>query len=169
MSASATTQLFLFVVAFSYLSAFGSLYWQWSGLYGDDGVTPAAIFFEQRAARITTPSTLERLRALPTLAWFHANFGLSVAEFMEAQALAGTLLAALACAGVATAPVLLLLHVLYLSLYTAAPSCPSSGIFCCSRSARSPSSSRRGRGRGPPPPRRRRSGSCGFASLSSCS
>ena len=118
MSASTTTQIFLFLVAFSYLSAFGSLYWQWSGLYGDDGVTPAAIFFEQRAARITTPSSLERLRALPTLAWFHAKFGLSVAEFMEAQALAGTLLAALACAGVATAPVLLLLQVLYLSLYT---------------------------------------------------
>ena len=62
MSASTTTQIFLFIVAFSYLSAFGSLYWQWSGLYGDDGVTPAAIFFEQRAARITTPNTLERLR-----------------------------------------------------------------------------------------------------------
>ena len=43
MSASTTTQIFLFLVAFSYLSAFGSLYWQWSGLYGDDGVTPAAL------------------------------------------------------------------------------------------------------------------------------
>ena len=73
MSASTTTQLFLFLVAFSYLSAFGSLYWQWSGLYGDDGVTPAAIFFEQRAARITTPSSLERLRATLTPRGHHAD------------------------------------------------------------------------------------------------
>src|SRR5581483_3080688 len=102
-------RLFLRLLAAVYLIAFASLAVQVSGLLGEHGILPAGRYLEWARS-------LQGGRAyllLPTLFWFGAGD-----TALRLVAWGGALLAAVALAGPATAPVFALLWVLYLSLTT---------------------------------------------------
>ena len=99
--------LFLRLLGLVYLIAFVSLAVQVTGLVGEHGILPARDFLDQ--ARTTYGGAAYRL--FPTLCWLGAGDGA-----LRLLAWGGAALALLLIAGVAQAPVLLLLWALYLSL-----------------------------------------------------
>lgn len=99
--------LFLRLLAAVYLIAFASLAVQVSGLLGEHGILPAGRYLEW--ARSLQGGRAYRL--LPTLFWLGAGD-----TALRLVAWGGAVLAAVALAGPATAPVFALLWVLYLSL-----------------------------------------------------
>ena len=99
--------LFLRLLGLVYLVAFVSLAVQITGLVGEHGILPARDFLDQ--ARTTYGGAAYRL--FPTLCWLGAGDGA-----LRLLAWGGAVLALLLIAGVAQAPVLLLLWALYLSL-----------------------------------------------------
>jgi predicted DCC family thiol-disulfide oxidoreductase YuxK len=109
-----TRWIFLRALGAIYLVAFVSLWSQIGGLIGRHGILPVGQFMsgvaEQCAAR---GIGLERFHLLPTLCWFNASD-----IFLDGQCAAGAALAACLMAGIARAPCLALLWVLYLSLAT---------------------------------------------------
>ena len=104
-----------------YCCAFLSLYIQYAGLFGSDGLMPAETFLERARASVFTSATGAQLfkQVLPTVAWWRTEFtSLDVDAFHEGLCLAGALLAVLPALGItATAPVFALLWFTYLSLY----------------------------------------------------
>ncbi|HWX22980.1 MAG TPA: lipase maturation factor family protein [Candidatus Binatia bacterium] len=97
-----------------YLIAFVSLWVQVAGLMGSDGILPARLTMD--AVQEQTASAhlgWERYHFFPTLCWFSSTDG-----FLQWQCGAGVALAVLLIAGVAPAPCLFLLWLLYLSLVT---------------------------------------------------
>ncbi|HYV31348.1 MAG TPA: lipase maturation factor family protein [Candidatus Binatia bacterium] len=104
--------LFVRLLGIVYGIAFLSLWSQIIGLVGADGIMPA-----EQTMRIveghTTNTGLDRFRAAPTLCWFSTSD-----SFLNAQCAAGVGLSLLVIAGVAPAPCLFLLWVIYLSLTT---------------------------------------------------
>ena len=102
--------LFLRLLGVVYLVAFLSLCPQVTGLVGDHGLLPAGAFL-QRAHAIYGGAAY---RLFPTLCWLGAGDGM-----LRALCWSGVVLALLLIAGVAQAPVLLLLWVDYLSVSVA--------------------------------------------------
>ena len=105
---------FLRALGFVFLVAFVSLWTQISGLIGHDGIQPT----DQFMSAVTQQSDergigLERFHLLPTLCWFGSSD-----RFLNFQCAAGTVLAVLLIAGIAPAPCLALLWLIYLSLAT---------------------------------------------------
>ena len=102
--------VFLRVLGLIYLAAFLSLGSQILGLIGSNGILPV-----DQTMRLAEQNTAglgwARFAAEPTLCWLGTGD-----RFLQAQCLAGTLLALLVLAGVAQGPCLLLLWMLYLSL-----------------------------------------------------
>ena len=94
-------EIFLRMVSFAYFAAFASLYVQVPGLYGDDGLMPVAAFIERHRGSVQ-----------------HDRLGLRADEWLGAQALLGCACASIAVAGCATAPVLLILWLLFASCFT---------------------------------------------------
>ncbi len=68
------------------------------------------------ARRREFPSPLANFLRLPTLLWFHDAAGLDVDTMLELVTLGGTAIALGVAAGGATAPLLAVLWLLYLSL-----------------------------------------------------
>ncbi len=106
--------IFLRGLAVIYLVAFVSLGTQISGLIGHDGILPA----DQYVAAVRQQCDLQgigwdRFHLLPTFCWFNASDG-----FLHFQCAAGVGLAVLLIIGVAPAPCLAWLWLLYLSLVT---------------------------------------------------
>jgi hypothetical protein len=99
--------LFLRLVGVVYLIAFVSLAAQVRGLVGAHGILPAATFLDQAHALYGSAA----YRLFPTLCWFGAGDGM-----LRALCWGGVVLAVLLVAGVAQAPVLLLLWLSYLSV-----------------------------------------------------
>jgi len=93
-----------------YLIAFVSLWLQIDGLIGSDGISPIARLLE-RAGEVFG---IERYWVVPTLCWIDAGDG-----FLHALCGGGTALAVLVVLGIAPAPGLALLWVIYLSLCAA--------------------------------------------------
>ena len=102
--------LFLRLLGVVYFVAFVSLALQITGLVGDQGILPVGGFLQR--AHAAYGSTAYRL--FPSLCWLGASDGM-----LHALAWAGAGLAVLLVAGVAQAPVLLLLWICYLSLAVA--------------------------------------------------
>src|SRR4029077_11670959 len=102
--------LFVRLLGVVYLVAFLSLVTQVTGLVGEHGLLPAGAFLA-RAQAIYGSSAY---RLFPTLCWLDASDGM-----LEGLCWAGVVLSLLLVAGVAQAPVLLLLWVCYLSLSVA--------------------------------------------------
>lgn len=102
--------LFLRAVGVTYFVAFVSLAVQVSGLIGVHGMLPAGPYLERAHAYYGAAA----YRLLPTLCWLGAGDGM-----LRGLCWGGATLAALLVAGVAQAPVLLLLWVCYLSLSVA--------------------------------------------------
>jgi predicted DCC family thiol-disulfide oxidoreductase YuxK len=104
--------LFLRSLSLIYLIAFISLWVQLMGLIGSGGILPASLTMlgfrqEANAAHLGW----HRYHVLPTLCWFSASDG-----FLKVQCAAGSLLALLVLLGIAPAPCLFLLWLIYLSL-----------------------------------------------------
>jgi hypothetical protein len=104
-----TRWLFLRLLGLVYLIAFVSLLTQISGLIGRRGIMPAEDFLDE----VKSGSGRERYWQLPTLAWLSAGD-----TFLKSIAGAGAALALLVCLGADSAPIMLALWILYLSLST---------------------------------------------------
>jgi lipase maturation factor 1 len=105
---------FLSCLGVIYLIAFVSLWVQISGLIGSNGIVPATqtmAAVKQEASRAQLG--LSRYYRVPTLCWFSSSD-----RFLNLQCAAGTALAVLLIIGIAPAPCLFLLWVIYLSLCT---------------------------------------------------
>jgi predicted DCC family thiol-disulfide oxidoreductase YuxK len=105
---------FLSCLGIIYLIAFISLWLQISGLFGHNGIVPVqqtmqAFKDEASGAGIG----LSRFWQWPTLCWFNSSD-----SFLNFQCAAGTVLAVLVVIGIAPAPCLFLLWLIYLSLCT---------------------------------------------------
>jgi lipase maturation factor 1 len=99
--------LFLRLLGVVYFVAFVSLALQITGLVGEHGLLPAGGFLERAHAAYGSGA----YRLFPTLCWLGAGDGM-----LRALAWGGAVLSLVLVAGVAQAPVLLLLWVCYLSL-----------------------------------------------------
>ena len=109
-----TRWIFLRALGVIYLIAFVSLWTQINGLIGHNGILPTGQFMAAAGQQCDARGIgLERYHLLPTLCWFNASDG-----FLHFQCAAGSILATLLIAGIAPAPCLALLWLLYLSLAT---------------------------------------------------
>ena len=109
-----TRWFFLRALGLIYLIAFISLWTQISGLIGHDGILPAGRFMSAARQQCDLQGVgLDRFRQLPTLCWFDSSDG-----FLHFQCATGAALAVCLTIGIAPAPCLALLWLLYLSLAT---------------------------------------------------
>ncbi|HUA39807.1 MAG TPA: lipase maturation factor family protein [Candidatus Sulfopaludibacter sp.] len=109
-----TRWFFLRALGLIYLIAFVSLWTQISGLIGHNGILPTDQFMAAARQQCDRQGIdLDRFRLLPTLCWFNSSDG-----FLDFQCAAGAALAVLLMVGLAPAPCLALLWLLYLSLVT---------------------------------------------------
>lgn len=103
---------FLKWLAVIYFIAFVSLWMQVLGLIGSDGIVPARLTLDHvRQPALAASAGWEPYHSLPTLCWLNASDG-----FLRAQCALGAVLAVLVFVGIAPAPCLFALWVLYLSL-----------------------------------------------------
>jgi predicted DCC family thiol-disulfide oxidoreductase YuxK len=106
--------IFLRLLGLIYLAAFLSLWSQIDGLVGQHGILPADRFMAALRQQYDAGGIgLDRFRLVPTLAWLGASDG-----FLHWQCAAGAALSVLLVVGIAPAPCLALLWLLYLSLAT---------------------------------------------------
>jgi len=106
--------VFLRSLGVIYLIAFLSLWVQIIGLVGSNGILPAKSAMEtQHLEAAALKIGLNRYHLVPTLCWFNASDG-----FLKVQCAAGATLAVLLIIGIAPAPCLFLLWLIYLSLAT---------------------------------------------------
>lgn len=109
-----TRWIFLRTLGVIYLVAFISLWTQISGLIGHNGILPEDRFMPAvRQACDQQGIGMDRFRLVPTLCWLDSSDG-----FLQFQCAAGTILAIVLIFGIAPAPSLALLWLLYLSLTT---------------------------------------------------
>ncbi|MDE3067963.1 MAG: lipase maturation factor family protein [Verrucomicrobiota bacterium] len=109
-----TRWIFLRALGVIYLLAFVSLWTQISGLIGHDGILPADQFLSEAGRQLDARGLgPARFYFLPTLSWLDSSDA-----FLHVQCAAGTVLAGVLILGIAPAPVLGLLWLLYLSLVT---------------------------------------------------
>jgi predicted DCC family thiol-disulfide oxidoreductase YuxK len=107
--------IFLRSLGIVYLIAFVSLWTQIVGLIGHNGITPVQDLLKSVEQYVSAEHhEVERYHLLPTLCWFGASDG-----SLKWQCAAGTALAILLVIGVAPAPCLFLLWLIYLSLTSA--------------------------------------------------
>ncbi|HEY1663136.1 MAG TPA: lipase maturation factor family protein [Verrucomicrobiae bacterium] len=109
-----TRWLFLRGLGVIYLIAFLSLWVQLKGLIGHNGILPADQLMSMAKLQCNTQGIgIDRFRLLPTLCWFDwSDVGLKF------QCAAGSVLAVILIVGIAPAPCLFLLWLIYLSLTT---------------------------------------------------
>lgn len=106
--------VFLRSLGVIYLVAFVSLWVQLMGLIGSHGILPATVtMFGYRQGANAAHMGWDRYHVLPTLCWYSAMDG-----FLKFQCAAGAVLAVLLILGIAPAPCLFLLWLVYLSLAT---------------------------------------------------
>jgi predicted DCC family thiol-disulfide oxidoreductase YuxK len=106
--------IFLRLLGLIYLTAFLSLGSQLDGLIGHQGILPVDRFMTAiRQQYDAVGIGLDRFRLVPTLAWLGTSD-----VFLHWQCAAGVVLSALVVVGMAPAPCLALLWLLYLSLAT---------------------------------------------------
>ena len=110
-----TRWLFLRLLGAIYLVAFVSLWTQIIGLIGHNGILPVDQYMSAAKQQCDVQGIgLERFHILPTLCWLDSSD-----SFLQFQCGAGVFLAILLIFGIAPAPALALLWLLYLSLITA--------------------------------------------------
>jgi len=105
-------RVFLRVLAVIYFIAFVSLWVQVKGLVGSQGIVPAELTMRQLALQADAAKLgWQRYHLVPTLCWLGASDG-----SLQIQCGAGAALALLLLFGIAPAPCLFLLWLIYLSL-----------------------------------------------------
>jgi predicted DCC family thiol-disulfide oxidoreductase YuxK len=109
-----TRSVFLRGLGIIYLIAFVSLWGQIIGLVGSEGILPAkAAMTSMRRAADAQHLGAGRYHLVPTFCWYKATDG-----FLKLQCAVGVALAGLLILGIAPAPCLFLLWLIYLSLAT---------------------------------------------------
>jgi predicted DCC family thiol-disulfide oxidoreductase YuxK len=109
-----TRWIFLRALGVIYLVAFVSLWMQIDGLIWHDGILPADQFMSAASQQCDAQGIgVERFHLLPTLCWFDSSD-----NFLSLQCAAGTIFSVLLIVGIAPAPCLALLWLIYLSLAT---------------------------------------------------
>ncbi|HEY1717169.1 MAG TPA: lipase maturation factor family protein [Verrucomicrobiae bacterium] len=109
-----TRWIFLHALGAIYLVAFISLWTQISGLIGHNGILPTDQFISAVKQQCDTQGIgVERFHLVPTLCWFDSSD-----SFLNFQCAAGITFAILLIFGIAPAPCLALLWLIYLSLST---------------------------------------------------
>ena len=109
-----TRWIFLRALGVVYLVAFVSLWTQINGLIGHNAIQPTDQFMSAVVQQCNTQGIgMERYHLLPTLCWFNSSD-----SFLHFQCAAGIALAVLLILGIASAPCLALLWLIYLSLVT---------------------------------------------------
>jgi predicted DCC family thiol-disulfide oxidoreductase YuxK len=109
-----TRWIFLRAMGVIYLVAFISLWTQITGLIGHNGILPEDRFMSAvRQGCDAQGIGMDRFRLVPTLCWLDSSDG-----FLQLQCAAGVILAVVLILGIAPAPALALLWLLYLSLTT---------------------------------------------------
>jgi predicted DCC family thiol-disulfide oxidoreductase YuxK len=109
-----TRWIFLRALGAIYLVAFISLWTQIGGLIGHDGILPTGQFMSAVKQQCDAQGIgLDRFHLLPTLCWLDSSDG-----FLNLQCAAGIFLALILILGIAPAPCLALLWLIYLSLAT---------------------------------------------------
>jgi predicted DCC family thiol-disulfide oxidoreductase YuxK len=104
---------FLRLLAITYLIAFVSLWPQIEGLISSRGVLPVKDGLKTLRQATVQYNGLERYHLFPTLSWLDSSDG-----FLHFQCAAGVVLSLLLLSGIAPAPCLFLLWLVYLSLAT---------------------------------------------------
>ena len=105
---------FLRALGVIYLIAFASLWTQIDGLVGSKGILPVDQFISGVTEQVKANDIgLDRYRQLPTLCWFDSSD-----TSLHWQCAAGVVLSVLLIVGIAPAPCLFLLWLVYLSLST---------------------------------------------------
>lgn len=106
--------LFLRGLGLMYLAAFVSLWVQIQGLVGSNGIMPANLTMAAERQQFDRAGIgLDRYHLFPTLCWLGDSD-----RALNLQCMAGTILSILLLVGIAPAPVLCLLWLIYLSLST---------------------------------------------------
>jgi predicted DCC family thiol-disulfide oxidoreductase YuxK len=106
--------LFLRALGVIYLVAFISLWVQIIGLVGANGILPAKLTMQVLQSQVESQKMgLERYHLAPTFCWLDSSD-----FFLKLQCIAGTMLAFWVIVGLAPAPSLFLLWLIYLSLST---------------------------------------------------
>jgi predicted DCC family thiol-disulfide oxidoreductase YuxK len=109
-----TRWIFLRALGVIYLVAFISLWTQINGLIGHNGILPTDQFMSAVRQQCDAQGIgLNRFHLLPTLCWFDSSD-----SFLDFQCATGTVCAILLMLGIAPAPCLALLWLIYLSLVT---------------------------------------------------
>src|SRR5262245_13425464 len=103
-----STWLFLRVLGFIYLTAFVSLATQLRGLIGSEGLVPAIDLLNRHR-----PGGVRRFFRFPTVMWLNSSDA-----FLAGVCWTGAILSVVLMIGVAPVPILVLLWLLYLSLFT---------------------------------------------------
>ena len=126
-AAQQTRTLFLRLVAFIFFLALASLYVQWDGLFGMDGIEPALKTINQKHRDNKNKNNQDSnlllqlfLSNFPTLLTLHTSMGLTIdlcAEFFMVIGMALSLLATLFPKNFAIFPVLFSIQWIYLSFY----------------------------------------------------
>jgi predicted DCC family thiol-disulfide oxidoreductase YuxK len=104
-----TRWLFLKILGIVYFVAFISFFVQIPGLVGSNGILPAENFLKFLTEQIGPTS----FWSFPTLAWFNVSN-----SFLQFLGIGGAFLSILVILGIAIAPVLIVLWLFYLSLFT---------------------------------------------------
>ncbi len=108
-------RVFLRSLAVIYLIAFTSLWVQIAGLVGSNGILPVNLTMQSLRQQADAQKVgWNRYHLLPTLCWLNSSD-----RFLKVQCAAGAALAVVLMIGIAPAPCLLLLWLIYLSLTTA--------------------------------------------------
>lgn len=93
MSQQGRRDFFLKGYAAIYCIAFSSLYVQYRGLYGSDGLEPVEVFLKSKQKRLDATTPNELFWKYPTLAWYHVYLrDVPVDLFMELLCLLGIVL-----------------------------------------------------------------------------
>jgi predicted DCC family thiol-disulfide oxidoreductase YuxK len=109
-----TRRLFLQALALIYFIAFVSLWVQVKGLIGHNGIIPADLSMKGLAQQAEAAKAgWQRYHLVPTLCWLSASD-----RFLQIQCGAGAALSLMVLIGIAPAPCLFLLWLIYLSLAT---------------------------------------------------
>jgi predicted DCC family thiol-disulfide oxidoreductase YuxK len=110
-----TRWVFLRLIGIVYLSAFISLWTQITALIGRNGILPLELRMQRAHEQVASLNLgLDGFRQMPTLGWINASD-----TFLNLQCATGVALAILLILGIAPAPCLFLLWLIYLSLATA--------------------------------------------------
>jgi hypothetical protein len=106
-----------YLIGWVYLGAFSSLYFQFPGLYGFNGILPIHDFLNKILQQISDELTFQNLLQLPSLIRYAGDLQVSVDALCEFLLIVGMVLSVVICLGGHRPILFFLLWSIYLSFY----------------------------------------------------